>query len=235
MPEFTITGDENPFLHVSLRQGESISCESDAMVMMEDSLDLAGQIQGGIGQALMRRLANGESFFQQNIKAVRGDGDCLLSPQLPGAMEVLEVGRTQYNLADGAYVAASSDVEITAQMQSLGTALFAGSGGFFIGRTRGTGKVVVSGFGSLFTLQVTPDKEIVIDNGHVVAWDTQLNYRISASTNRSQGLLNNLMHSVTSGEGVVLRFSGRGRVIVCSRNRTNFIAWLIDQLPASRK
>ena len=61
MPEFTITGDVDPFLHVSLRRGESISCESDAMVMMEATLDLTGRMQGGFLQAMMRRLANGES------------------------------------------------------------------------------------------------------------------------------------------------------------------------------
>lgn len=92
MPVFTVTGDNDPFLHVSLRHGESISCESDAMVMMESNLDLTGRIQGGILGALARRLANGESFFQQHIKATRGDGDCLLAPTLPGAIEVLDVG-----------------------------------------------------------------------------------------------------------------------------------------------
>ena len=34
MPVFTVTGDNDPFLHVSLRHGESISCESDAMVIV---------------------------------------------------------------------------------------------------------------------------------------------------------------------------------------------------------
>ena len=96
MTAFTITGDVDPFLHVSLRKGERIYCESDAMVMMEDTLDLSGRMTGGLMSALMRRFANGESFFQQHIEAVRGDGDCLLSPMLPGAMQVLEVGVTSY-------------------------------------------------------------------------------------------------------------------------------------------
>lgn len=34
MPQFTVTGDVDPFLHVSLRKGEKIYCESDAMVMI---------------------------------------------------------------------------------------------------------------------------------------------------------------------------------------------------------
>ena len=28
------------------------------------------------------------------------------------------------------------------------------------------------------------------------------------------------------GEGIVLKFSGNGRVIVCSRNRSGFLTWL---------
>jgi uncharacterized protein (TIGR00266 family) len=230
MPVFNVTGDVDPFLHVSLAKGESIYCESDAMVMMEDTLDLSGRMQGGIFQAVMRRLTNGESFFQQHIKAVRGDGDCLLSPNLPGGMEVLNVGAAQYCISDEAYVAATEGVQVTAQMQSLGNAIFAGTGGFFIGHSSGSGKLVVSGFGSIFSLDVTPNKSMVIDNGHVVAWDRNLHFELAASTNQSQGLLSNLVNSVTSGEGVVLKFSGHGRVIVCSRNRNGFVSWMGSKL-----
>ena len=115
MPTFTVTGSDDPFLHVALKQGESISCESDAMVMMEDNLDLQGKMQGGLLSALARRLVNDESFFQQHITATRGDGDCLLAPMMPGGIEVLDVGATQYKIADGAYMAASSGVSVTAQ------------------------------------------------------------------------------------------------------------------------
>ncbi|HMY82972.1 MAG TPA: AIM24 family protein, partial [Agitococcus sp.] len=53
MAQFTVTGEVDPFLHVSLQQGEKIYCESNSMVMMEDTLDLKGKM-GGFGQALMR-------------------------------------------------------------------------------------------------------------------------------------------------------------------------------------
>jgi uncharacterized protein (TIGR00266 family) len=225
MPKFSITGDVDPFLHVSLAQGEKIYCESDAMVMMEATLDLKGKVTGGIGAALMRRFANGESFFQQHIEAVRGEGDCLLAPTLPGAMQVLDTGARQYMLSDGAFVAASSGVELKVRTQSLGNALFAQSGGFFITETGGTGQVVVSGFGSMSQLEVTPGKDVIIDNAHVVAWDSALRYEISVTTGASSGFLGNLVNSQTSGEGMVLRFSGHGKILVCSRNGAAFQAW----------
>ncbi|CDG85117.1 TIGR00266 family protein [Janthinobacterium agaricidamnosum] len=225
MPVFSVTGEVDPFLHVSLGKGEKIYCESDAMVMMEANLDLKGKMTGGIGSAIMRRFANGESFFQQHIEAVRGDGDCLLSPTLPGAMRIVDVGATQYMISDGAFVAAMSSVDLKVRTQSLGNALFAQSGGFFITETAGSGQVAVSGFGSMAEIEVTPGKEVVIDNSHVVCWDSRLQYEISITTGTSGGFLGNLINSQTSGEGMVLKFKGQGKVLVCSRNRAAFLSW----------
>lgn len=231
MPKFTVTGDVDPFLHVSMQRGETIYCESDAMVMMESTLDLKGKMRGGLGSALMRTFANGESFFQQHIEATRGDGDCLLSPTLPGAMQIVDCGGgSQYIISDGAFVAASSGVEMKVRTQSVGNALFAGSGGFFVTETGGNGQVVVSGFGSMSVLDVEPGKDAIIDNSHVVAWDSTLRYEVSITTGQSGGFLGNLINSQTSGEGLVLRFSGRGKIYVCSRNRAAFKAWM--QAPA---
>ena len=230
MPVFTVTGDVDPFLHVSMRRGETIYCESDAMVMMESTLDLKGKMKGGIGSALMRTFANGESFFQQHIEATRGDGDCLLSPTLPGAMQTVDCGPNQYIISDGAFVAATSGVDLKVRTQSVGNALFAQSGGFFVTETTGSGQVVVSGFGSMSMLDVEPGKDAIIDNAHVVCWDSTLRYEISVTTGGNSGFLGNLINSQTSGEGMVLRFSGKGKVYVCSRNRNAFKAWM--QQPA---
>lgn len=56
MAQFSVLGDVDPFLHVSLNQGERIYAESDAMVRMEDTLDLRGTMQSGLISSLARRL-----------------------------------------------------------------------------------------------------------------------------------------------------------------------------------
>ena len=237
MPIFTSTGDVDPFLHVTLEKGEKIYCESDAMVMMEDTLDLKGKMQGGLISSMMRRMANGESFFQQNIEAVRGKGDCLLSPVLPGAIQIMDIGARQYLLNDGAFVAASSGIEMKTRMQSLGNALFAQSGGLFVMESSGSGQLVVSGFGSIFELEVSPGKDVIIDNSHVVCWDHTLHYEVSVTTASSGGVggfLGNIVNSVTSGEGIVLRFRGNGKVVICSRNRDSFVQWMQKEVSGHR-
>jgi uncharacterized protein (AIM24 family) len=45
--EFNIIGQGDPFLHVKLNKGERLICESNAMVMMEDNLELRGEMRGG--------------------------------------------------------------------------------------------------------------------------------------------------------------------------------------------
>ncbi len=234
MTQFSLVGSPDPFLHVSMKRGDKIYCESNGMVMMEQALELKGKLQGGVVQSFLRRFANDESLFQQHIEAVHGDGDCLLSSTLDGDMQILDVGNVQYTLSDGAFVAATSTVEIKVKMQGLGGALFGQTGGFLVMHTSGQGQVVVSGFGTLFEIDVEQGKDVIVDNGHVVCWDSRLTYNMSVSTAQSSGMLGNLVNSVTSGEGMVMRFSGQGKIVVCSRNRGNFLQWLTSKLNLNR-
>lgn len=60
------------------------------------------------------------------------------------------------------------------------------------------GTLAVSGLDSTFTLDVTPAKDVIIDNARVVAWDSSLQYNITASASRS-GLLSSLAPPSTTG------------------------------------
>jgi uncharacterized protein (TIGR00266 family) len=226
MSKFTITGEFDPFIHISMQQGEKIFCESGAMVTMDATLDLKGKMNGGFLSALARKFTNGESFFQQHIEANRGPGDVLLAPTLPGSLEILEIGSKQYVLNDGAFVASTSSVDLKVKMQNIGQALFGGTGGFFVMETSGSGQLVVAGFGSIFGLDVTAGSDVIVDNAHVIAWDSNLSYKLTLSTSQDGGFLGNMINSVTSGEGISNRFSGNGKVYVCSRNSSAFTAWV---------
>lgn len=234
MAELTITGEIDPFLHVSLRQGESILAESNAMVMMEETLTLDGTLgKRGIFGSLVRRFANEETLFQQKITARNGAGDLLLAAPFPGGMHVLEVGEKQYCLADGAFLASTEGVSVKSVTQNLGHAVFGGTGGFFIQQTEGKGKVVVSSFGSIFLLEVKPGQPLTIDNEHIVAWETGLEYEIS-TPNSDRGFFGGLLSAATSGESLVLRFSGSGLIVLASRNKKSLVAWLTENMPNAK-
>ena len=231
--KFSIVGDRDPFLLVQLQRGETVHCESNAMVSMDATLDLGAQMQGGLLSAIGRKLANGESFFTQKIQAVRGAGEALLAPQMPGDLQLLDVGPgQQYMLNDGAFVASEPTVDMKVRMQGIGKAFLGGTGGFFVMETTGHGQLAVAGFGSVFALTVTREQDVIIDNAHVVAWDARLSYNISVSTSGSKGFLGNLVNSAISGEGFVTRFSGEGKVYVSSRNMSAFVGHIVSQVPS---
>lgn len=232
MAHFELVGTPEPFLLVDLNQGEKIFCESDAMVMMESNLELVGTLRGGLFQSFMRRFTTGESLFQQEIKASFGAGQCLLSPNLDGDMQVLEIGQKQYILSDGAFVAATENVVVSAKVQTnIGGSLFGDTGGFVVMETKGQGKLCISGCGTLMEVDVSNNSgETTIDNGHVVAWDSSLSYNIGLPSSQNRGFMGNLFNSFTSGEGMVLKFRGNGKVIICSRNRKSYITWLASVL-----
>lgn len=233
MAKFEVVGNVDPFLHASLRRGESIYAERGSMVTMDATLELKGEVRGGVMRALARRFAAGESFFQQSVVAQTGDGDALFSPNLPGDIMILDCGPRQFRLNDGAFLAADTTVEIKTRMQGVGQAVFGGTGGWLVMETAGVGKLAISGFGSLFAMDVKPGSDMIVDNSHVVAWDAALTYNVSASTVQ-RGFFSGLINSMTSGEGLVNRFSGSGQVIITSRNRAGFADWLAGLIGSAR-
>ncbi|MGC4388008.1 AIM24 family protein, partial [Streptococcus suis] len=67
--------------------------------------------------------------------------------------------------------------------------------------------------------------EMTIDNAHVVAWSTELDYNIH--------LENGFVQSIGTGEGVVNTFRGTGEVYVQSLNLETFAHSLESFLPLS--
>lgn len=236
MPQYTVVGTIDPLLVVQLEQGSEVIAESDAMVSMDANLSLKGKATGGVMSSLKRAVLQSESLFQQHITAPNGPGQVTLAPTVPGDVRLLDVGARQYHIADGCFLAGDASVEIKHVSQgSVSKGLFGGTGGFFVMETAGTGKVAIGGFGSMHEMEVQPGKEFLVDNGHVVAWDKELDYEMSMSTSESSGFFSKLINSQTSGEGLVLRFKGRGKVFICSRNRGSFLGWIFANAPATKK
>lgn len=238
MIHFEVTGSVDPILKAHLAAGDTLFCESNAMVAMDEALSLTGKAKGGLFSSLSRRLLNDESFFQQQVKAETAAGDVLLSPELAGDVKVLHVGPQRYCLADASYLASTEGVVMETKSQGLGKAIFSGTGmgikGFFVLEASGEGELAVSGFGSLRELEVTPEKPVLVNNGHLVAWDSALQYQAVLNTSH-KGFFGKIVQSVVTGAGIVLKFSGTGRVLVASRSRTAFLSWILGQLPQSTK
>lgn len=215
----------NSVLRVELEPKETVKAESGAMVSMSSTLDIDGKMEGGFLSGVARMMA-GEKFFFQTINATRGSGHVLLAPTIPGDIMLIEMdGNTEYNVQKDGFLAGSSTIEVNAQMQNLFKGLFSGEG-FFILKVKGKGTLALSSFGGIHEVNLAPGEQCIIDNAHLVAWSSTTEYKMEKA---AKGWIS----SFTSGEMLVCRFTGPGKVYIQTRNAGSFASWVKQFIPAS--
>ncbi|AGA89527.1 TIGR00266 family protein [Thioflavicoccus mobilis 8321] len=211
-------------LEVHLQPQQTIKAQSDAMVAMDPTIDVEGKLEGGLLGGL-GRMFSGESFFFQTLRAARGSGVALLAPAQPGDLLPVHLDGTQpYIIQKDGFLAASEEVQISTAAQNLARGIFSGEG-FFVLRAQGRGMLFAESYGAIHALEVPAGEEMVVDNGHLVAWPEGMHYSLEKA---SSGWIS----SFTSGEGLVCRFRGPGTVYIQSRNPKAFGSWLSRLLPS---
>ena len=212
--------DAFPVVQCELVRGESLKAESDAMVAMSANLDVSGSMgDGGFFGGLARKFLTGESFFFQRITAARGSGSVLLGHSAPGGIVDVELdGSYGMRVQKDGFLAAEETVEIDTAMQNLSQGLFSREG-LFVLNVRGKGIVFLSSFGAIHPINLSDGEEVIIDNGHLVAWPDYMNYTVGKA---SSGWFS----SIASGESLVCRFRGPGTVLIQTRNPDSFAGWM---------
>ena len=127
-------------------------------------------------------------------------------------------------MIDG-FLAATEDIKVDTKMQSLGKGLLSGEGLFLV-NISGEGTVFLSSYGAIHEIDIPEGEEMIIDNGHLVAWPADMEYEVKKA---SSGWFS----SLTSGEGVVCHFQGPGTVWIQTRNPDAFEGWIRTLLPES--
>lgn len=214
--DYRMLGDTDcPLVEIMLMQGETVRVERGAMAYMAD-VEIEGRLNskksgiGGLFGAIGRSLTSGESMFITEAVGQRDGAIIGIAPALPGKVVALSVDdNTSYRLNTAAFLASDEGVDYTMKRQDIGKALFAGTGGLFVMETEGEGEVLVSAFGDILELEVTEDRPLIIDNEHVVAWESTLDYHLEIASGT---------FGFTTGEGIVNNFSGHGKVLIQTRN-----------------
>jgi uncharacterized protein (TIGR00266 family) len=101
-----------------------------------------------------------------------------------------------------------------------GIASYVGREGLFRLKVSGTGKVWFGGYGGIFEKEVEAD--YVVDTGHLIAYDPTIGIKM--------GLAGGLFSSFFSGEGLVTRVKGPGKIYLQSRSLDGLAAWTNSHL-----
>lgn len=198
---------------VHLVAGEAIHAMSGSMTRMSRHLEVKGRLLGGFFRALLRKLLGGTSLFVAEYR-VTEPGMVALAARLPGTVLLRHMQGGCFYLAAGAFLACSPGIELRPRFGGI-KAFFSGQGAFFI-ECSGTGELLYSSYGGVVEKEV--DGSFSVDTGHLLAWEPTLDYRI--------GGMGGIKQTLFSGEGLVMKFTGQGRIYLQTRNLQGLAGWL---------
>lgn len=215
---------ESSIAHITLNAGEELLAEAGSMVAMSGSLNATTTLRKGKGGGILgglKRMLAGESLFLSVFRSPVNNGQIWLAPKLMGDIIVYDLQNNQLIVQAGSYLACESGVDIEVGFQGF-KSFFSGESLFWLSLT-GQGKTLLSSFGTIYEIDV--DGEYIVDTGHIVAFEKSLSFKI---TKLNQSWLG----AIFGGEGLVCRFSGRGKLYCQTHNAGSFGSLVGSQLPA---
>ncbi|MBS2035229.1 TIGR00266 family protein [bacterium] len=191
-------------LQVSLDPGDKILTEAGTMAWMDPSIQVKTS-SGGLMAGLRRAVLRGDSFFQNEYTSTAQGGKITLVAGQPGEIKAMELRGAPVILERGAYLAHTPGVSVDAKFNGL-KGFFAE--GLFVVYATGEGTLFYNAYGDILEVDVQGD--YIVDNGYAVAWESSLNYTVTRTGRKIRTFL--------FGDGLVIRFSGHGKVWVQSRS-----------------
>ncbi|KAL7957409.1 tryptophan RNA-binding attenuator protein-like domain-containing protein [Trichoderma compactum] len=202
--------DTNTILTIQLAMGAPLHAKPGAMVAMSPTITLKGNVKFSVKKI----IAGGELASS----TYTGPGELILAPASLGDITSIRLsGKEQWSVGHDAYLASTQAVVKDYKRQGLGKAIFSGEG-LFVYKISGTGLLWVSSFGAIIRKDLQQGEKYIVDNGHLVAWNTSYVLERVASGGIISGL--------SSGEGLVCKFTGPGTVFLQTRNPREFAAFI---------
>lgn len=202
------------YLDVELLPSETIITEAGSMATMDASISLKTRFNGGFFGGLIRHFLGGESLF---INALSNPTNVprrlTLTAPTPGDVRALEISEKGVCMQPGAFIASSTGVSIN--VRYAGIASFIAREGLFKLHARGPGMLWFGGYGAIVERDL--DGELIVDSGHLIAYDPSIKLKLQ--------LPSGIIGSFFSGEGVVTRLEGKGKVYLQTRSVTGLASW----------
>jgi uncharacterized protein (TIGR00266 family) len=209
--EFELAGRPDfGFATVQVPSGETLKVEASAMATMSTNMKMKTKFKGGFG-----RFLTGESIFINEFTAEGGQGEIGIAPGPAGDIEHVYLENETIYLQNSAFVASAMSVDVETKFQGLIKGFFSGENLFLI-KCSGQGDLFFNTYGGI--IEVPVDGDYVVDTGFIVGFTEGIDYNIE-----SVGGYKSLFFS---GEGLVCRFRGQGKVWIQTRKVDPFAWWV---------
>lgn len=215
---FDYTFDCKPdfgFVTIKIPNGKKLKVEAAAMATMDTNIEMKTALKGGLG-----RFLTGESLFINEFTAKNGNAEIQIAPACPGDVEHIYLQNETIFIQNSAFLASSESILTETKFQGLVKGFFSGENLFLI-KCSGEGDLWFNSFGGIIALNV--EEGFVVDTGHIVAFTEGLTYDISR--------VGGYKSLFFSGEGLVCKFSGKGKIWIQTKKITPFVNWTMPFRP----
>jgi len=203
---------------VLMGPNERVKAEAGAMMATTPEVMVEAKAEGGIMKSLKRAALGGESFFVTSYIAPAEGGWVDVAARLPGDTQVIDVEpSTAWFVQKGSWLASADGVNTDTKWGGFKN-MFGSEGGFIL-RADGQGPMVVAAYGAIEAWDLAPGQTITLDTGHMVAYQESVQMNLRKVTG-------GLVQTFKSGEGLVFDFTGPGRVLIQTRNPTEFLGFI---------
>ncbi len=211
--EFEYTIEAAPdygYLEIKIPENKTLKVEASSMATMDTNIEMKTKMKGGLS-----RFLSGESIFINEFTSKGGSGTMGVAPSMPGDIKQVTIssGQTIY-LQNSAFLASGMGINVESKFQGFTRGLFSGEGLFLI-KCSGEGDLFFNSYGGIIEINVNDG--YVVDTGNIVGFTEGLSYEI-----KSVGSYKSLFFS---GEGLVAKFSGSGRLWIQTKKVRPLVSW----------
>ncbi len=207
-------------LFVTLSPGDSITAEAGAMISMDAKITMKSHLSGNLCSAFLKAFLGKESLFVNTYTNETGQPlRIVLTRKVVGDLVALELDDDAICFQPGAFIAQTPDLDMGVDF--AGFISWISGEGLFRLKVKGRGTVFFGAYGGIHEKDVVG--EYAVDNGHLVAYEPDIRMGI--------GLAGGILSSIFSGEGLVNKLKGDGKIYLQSRSLNSLVKFLKPKVP----
>lgn len=210
-----VKGLAEQYLRVILDKGEKIIGEPDVLVAATGKVDVVA--------VFTEDKKNTENYF------IAREDHCglLLAPSIPGNVYVAKCDDgNSYIILKHSLFARTKNIKIEKKFNTQGK--------FEYIKATGNGYLCFSAFGEAYDITLD-GKGAAFDDSHILGWQDSLAVEaVKVDTDKTiavtdnKGMCINFEHGNLSGEDLILKFSGKGKIYFCTRNKDVYLKELVN-------
>ncbi len=210
-------------LEIRLNAAELVVAQPNSMLSMTSGITLrakagrSGSKSGAGWMGGMKSLLGGENFFTAEFLAKRDGQTLTLAPDSFGDILTIPLaGAGGFFLTRGSYLSNIGPCEL--KIKYGGVKGVMAKTGLFLLHAEGEGTVFCQTYGAIVEHELIDEENFFVDNKFVVAFSDTVSYQLVKATE-------SVKDSLFSGEGLINKFTGPGKVFYQSRGRPSEAWW----------